>query len=66
MRSLVRANPGSARVSRASASPARTSGVAPKQALLTYRHRPNCARKTKVGDREGALANTQDARAPQT
>src|SRR5206468_1019015 len=55
-----------ARVLRAAASPAWPSGVAAKQALLTYRQRPNCPRKTKVGDREDALANTQAARAPRT
>ncbi len=60
MSSLERADLGSARVSRAGF------GVAPKQALLRYSHGPNCGRQTKVRDGEDALANTRDARAPQT
>jgi hypothetical protein len=60
MNSLGRAFLGSARVSRAGF------GVAPKQAFSRDRCVPRCEIPIKVRDGEDAIANTRDARAPQT
>ena len=50
---------GSARISRAGF------GVAPKRTLPLREHVPTCKLQREVRDREDALANTRDARAPQ-
>jgi hypothetical protein len=41
-------------------------GVAPKRTLPLREHVPPCELLRKVRDREDALANTRDARAPRT
>jgi hypothetical protein len=57
---LRRAILGSARVSRAGF------GVAPKRTLSLRQHVRTYELQREVRDREDALANTRDARAPQT
>ena len=57
---------GSARVSRANASPARTFGVAPKRTFPATIDPGIVMHTTKACDGEDAIANTRDARATQS